>query len=124
MAEKSQKAENLEDIYGFPIASVMKIVKRVLPENIQVAKESKQAFTIGAKMFVHFLIACANDICQNEGKAIITSEHVMKALDELELNWRPQLLEFIASSTMNKKRNESNNSNNNNNNDSFTIYNA
>ena len=42
---------------SIPLASVSRIVKRVLPSNVQVSKDSKQAFARASGVFVLYVTA-------------------------------------------------------------------
>lgn len=42
------------------------------------------------------LTLSSNDICTNEDKSKITTEHVLKALEEMEFDFGSKLQEFIA----------------------------
>jgi len=92
--ENTQKKERGEEL-DIQKAHVQRIVKATLPENIQIAKDSKEALAKGSKIFVLYLTACANDICKTSGKSTISPEHILKAVDELELPFALQLKECV-----------------------------
>eukprot|EP01114_Cavostelium_apophysatum_P016383 TRINITY_DN4642_c0_g1_i2.p1 TRINITY_DN4642_c0_g1~~TRINITY_DN4642_c0_g1_i2.p1 ORF type:complete len:154 (-),score=23.39 TRINITY_DN4642_c0_g1_i2:81-521(-) len=85
--------------YEIPRTVVNRIIKASLPteDNVQIAKDAKLALTKSARIFVQFLAACANDICTNEHKTKITTEHIIQAIEEMEFDFAPKLQEFLDS---------------------------
>lgn len=67
-----------------PQASVQRIVKAALPENCQITKESKAAFSKAAGIFILYLTSCSNDFCQENKRSTISSADVIAALKELD----------------------------------------
>ena len=72
--------------YEPPAASVQRIVKAALPENCQITKESKTAFTKAAGIFIIYLTSCANDFCLENKRSTITSADIVAALKELDFH--------------------------------------
>jgi DNA polymerase epsilon subunit 3 len=67
-----------------PQASVQRIVKAALPENCQITKESKAAFSKAAGIFILYLTSCSNDFCQENKRSTISSADIIAALKELD----------------------------------------
>ncbi|VAI00619.1 unnamed protein product [Triticum turgidum subsp. durum] len=49
-----------------------------------VNKDAMAAFAEGARIFIHYLSATANDVCKDGKRQTINAEDVFKALDEIE----------------------------------------
>jgi len=94
--EKAKEPRD-EDEYDLPAASVVKAAKKDLPPALPLAKEAKTALLKSAKMFIHFLTACSNDIAQNDNKSTVTVDHVLKALEEMEVpsQLRQQVVDYM-----------------------------
>lgn len=71
-----------EDL-SLPKATVQKIIGEVLPKDIAISKEAREAITECSIEFIMILSAQLNDIAEKEAKKTIASDHVIKALDEL-----------------------------------------
>jgi len=68
-----------------PLASITKLIKAVLPSNVQVTKEAREAFQRAAGIFIFYLTHCSNEICMESKRQTIKSEDVLAALRELDL---------------------------------------
>jgi DNA polymerase epsilon subunit 3 len=78
------------------LSSIARIVKAVLPESMQLAKDARTAFARSASIFALYVTAAANDLCRDAKRATITAQDVYKALDELEFETlTPQVKEFV-----------------------------
>jgi len=69
-----------------PQACVQRIIKSALPDNCQITKESKAAFSKAAGIFIIYLTTCANDFCKENKRSTISSADVMSAMRELEFH--------------------------------------
>ena len=67
-----------------PQACVGRIIKNVLPENVQVTKDAKAAFTRAAGIFIFYLTHCANDFSRESKRSTIYTQDVVNALKELD----------------------------------------
>lgn len=74
-----------EDL-SLPKATVQKIVSEILPKNIAISKEAREAITECAIEFIMLLSTQSNDIAEKEAKKTIASDHVVKALEELDFH--------------------------------------
>lgn len=75
-------AASSEDL-SLPKATVQKIIGEVLPKDIAISKEAREAITECSIEFIMILSTQLNDIAEKEAKKTIASDHVVKALDEL-----------------------------------------
>jgi len=81
-----------------PAACVNRIVKAALPEQVQVTREAKQAFSKSAGIFILYLTTCANDFCRDKKRQTVSAADVMQAVSELDLDdFKAQLQAFLAS---------------------------
>lgn len=78
----SESAKNPE--FEPPQASVNRIVKQVLPLNVQLTKDARAAFTRAAGVFVFYLTHCANEFSKEGKRQTIYSSDIKKALAELD----------------------------------------
>ncbi|CAN0413721.1 unnamed protein product, partial [Hapterophycus canaliculatus] len=65
-------------------ACVQRVIKSVLPDNVQIGKDAKAAFSRSAGIFIMYLTACANDFCREAKRQTISAQDVMQAIKELE----------------------------------------
>ena len=81
-----------------PAACINRIVKAALPDNVQVTKEAKSAFSKSAGIFILYLTTCANDFCRDKKRQTVSAADVMAAVSELDLDdLKPQLQAFLTS---------------------------
>lgn len=80
--DKSNKMPDFEP----PQACVQRIIKSVLPDNCQITKEAKAAFSKAAGIFIIYLTTCANDFCKENKRSTISSSDVLAAIKELEFH--------------------------------------
>lgn len=71
-----------EDL-SLPKATVQKILSEILPKDIAVSKEAREAITECSIEFIMILSTQLNEIAEKEAKKTIASDHVVKALEEL-----------------------------------------
>lgn len=71
-----------EDL-SLPKATVQKIIGEILPSDIAISKEAREAITECSIEFIMILSTQLNDIAEKEAKKTIASDHVVKALEEL-----------------------------------------
>ena len=69
-----------------PLASINRIVRSALPDNVQFGKEVKQAFQRSAGIFIMYLTACANEFSKENKRQTILPEDIFKALEELDFD--------------------------------------
>ncbi|CAN0078201.1 unnamed protein product [Ectocarpus sp. 12 AP-2014] len=77
-------AENKTPEFEPPQACVQRVIKSVLPDNVQIGKDAKAAFSRSAGIFIMYLTACANDFCREAKRQTISAQDVMQAIKELE----------------------------------------
>lgn len=71
-----------EDL-SLPKATAQKIIGEILPKDIAISKEAREAITECSIEFIMILSTQLNDIAEKEAKKTIASDHVVKALEEL-----------------------------------------
>lgn len=79
------------------MACITRIIKSALPDNTQVTREAKTAFSKAAGIFIIYLTTCANDVCKDKKRQTVSAADVMQAFVELELDeMKEELQEFLA----------------------------
>jgi DNA polymerase epsilon subunit 3 len=63
-----------------PAASINRIIKAVLPDNVQITKEARAAFTRAAGIFIFYLTHCAHDLSKENKRSTIQTGDVIAAL--------------------------------------------
>ncbi|KAK6163542.1 hypothetical protein DH2020_000406 [Rehmannia glutinosa] len=91
MAEKDKDVTEkvVSEAEELPKTIVRRVVKEKLSQlstdsEISVLRDSLQAFSESARIFIHYLSATANDVCKESNRQIINAEDVFKALEEIE----------------------------------------
>lgn len=83
MSEFGPPSGNTTEDLSLPKATVQKIISEVLPKNIAISKEAREAITECSVEFIMILLTQLNDIAEKEAKKTVASDHVIKALEEL-----------------------------------------
>eukprot|EP00252_Welwitschia_mirabilis_P014437 TRINITY_DN31712_c0_g1_i1.p1 TRINITY_DN31712_c0_g1~~TRINITY_DN31712_c0_g1_i1.p1 ORF type:complete len:157 (+),score=43.41 TRINITY_DN31712_c0_g1_i1:85-555(+) len=92
------------EVEDLPRSIVKRIVKGKLCEmtkenssikDISIHKDALSAFAESARIFIHYLSATANDICNDSKRQVINADDVLKAVEEMEF---PELLESLHTS--------------------------
>lgn len=78
-------AEKLEDL-NLPGATVARIIKEALPDQVAVGKDARAALSRAASVFVLFLTSQASQEAQREKRKTLLGQDVIKALEELEFD--------------------------------------
>lgn len=79
-----------------PQATISRIIKQVLPDNIQITREARQAFTRAAGIFIFYITQCANDYSKEHKRSTIYTQDVISALRELDFGeFEAPLEEFL-----------------------------
>jgi len=88
MAESGKEQKEMIKAPEFepPQACIQRIVKAVLPDNVQIGKDAKAAFARAAGIFIMYLTACANDFCRESKRQTVSGSDVMMAISELEFH--------------------------------------
>ncbi|XP_050311722.1 DNA polymerase epsilon subunit 3 [Anthonomus grandis grandis] len=76
-------AEKLEDL-NLPLASVTKLIKDALPKNVMLGKDTKEAISRAASVFVLYVTSQASQEAQRQSRKTLQGTDVIKALEELE----------------------------------------
>ncbi|KAG7195502.1 negative cofactor 2 transcription regulator complex subunit ncb2 [Scheffersomyces spartinae] len=83
MSEYGLTSNGGEDL-SLPKATVQKIISEIMPKEIAISKEARDAITDCAIEFIMLLSSQLNEIAEKEAKKTIASDHVVKALEELD----------------------------------------
>ncbi|KAF9899886.1 hypothetical protein EC991_008212 [Linnemannia zychae] len=68
-----------------PKAILTRIIKQALPENTNIQANAKLAMTKSTTLFINYLTSAANEMAANAGHKIVSGAHVLKALEEVDL---------------------------------------
>mmetsp|Transcript_1444 Transcript_1444/g.1904 ORF Transcript_1444/g.1904 Transcript_1444/m.1904 type:complete len:182 (+) Transcript_1444:49-594(+) len=68
-----------------PAACITRIVKAALPDQVQITKEAKAAFSKSAGIFILYLTTCANDHCHEKKRQTVSAVDIMQAVSDLEM---------------------------------------
>jgi nuclear transcription Y subunit beta len=60
-----------------PIANIARIMKKVLPSNAKIAKESKESIQECVSEFISFITSEASDKCQQEKRKTINGDDLL-----------------------------------------------
>lgn len=63
-----------------PQASIGRILKAALPENVSITKDARAAFARAAGIFIFYITQCANDFCREGKRQTIFPADVINAL--------------------------------------------
>eukprot|EP00126_Sphaerothecum_destruens_P002523 Sdes_comp15950_c0_seq2m5096 len=66
-----------------PIANISRIMKRAIPENSKIAKDSKECVQECVSEFISFITSEASDRCQQEKRKTINGEDILWAMQSL-----------------------------------------
>ncbi|XP_017780180.1 PREDICTED: DNA polymerase epsilon subunit 3 [Nicrophorus vespilloides] len=78
-------AEKLEDL-NLPQASVLKIIKGSVPDNVNIGKDVKSALSKAASMFILYITTHSSQIAQEANRKTLTAQDVLDALKEAEFD--------------------------------------
>ncbi|XP_027938174.1 nuclear transcription factor Y subunit B-9-like [Vigna unguiculata] len=66
-----------------PIANVLRIMRRILPQHAKISDEAKETVQECVSEYISFITAEANDRCQREQRKTVTAEDVLWAMGKL-----------------------------------------
>ncbi|CAF2256069.1 hypothetical protein YC2023_096721 [Brassica napus] len=66
-----------------PIASVTRIMRKILPSEARISEEAKENIQICATTYISFVSAEASDTCQSERRTTITAGDMLSAMSNL-----------------------------------------
>jgi len=72
-----------KDDLSLPKATVSKLIKEMLPDDVKCANETRDLILECCVEFIHLVSSEANDVCAKENKKTIAPEHIIKALQDL-----------------------------------------
>mmetsp|Transcript_11353 Transcript_11353/g.17021 ORF Transcript_11353/g.17021 Transcript_11353/m.17021 type:complete len:98 (-) Transcript_11353:30-323(-) len=76
-----------------PKAVINRILKKVLPDGTNISKEAKLGFEESTKIFIHYLTEAARDLCQQDGRSMLSDKDIYAALKELDMDTMIEPLE-------------------------------
>jgi nuclear transcription Y subunit beta len=78
-----QNGEIREQDRFLPVANIARIMKKVLPSNHKIAKESKESIQECVSEFISFITSEASDKCQQEKRKTINGDDILWAMSTL-----------------------------------------
>eukprot|EP00741_Cyanophora_paradoxa_P009632 tig00001542_g9330.t1 len=75
--------ESKNEEAALPKATVAKIIKELLPEDMRCSNETRDLVLECCTEFIHMISSEAQEVCQKENKKTMAPEHVIKALKAL-----------------------------------------
>jgi len=72
-----------KDDQKLPKATVSKLIKEMLPDDVKCANETRDLILECCVEFIHLVSSEANDVCTKDNKKTIAPEHILKALQDL-----------------------------------------
>lgn len=84
MSDYTPSSSSVSEDLLLPKATVQKIVSEILPAEMAILKEARECVTECCIEFIMMLSTQLNDIAEKEAKKTIASDHVVKALEELD----------------------------------------
>lgn len=85
-------AEKLEDL-NLPNAVVARLIKDVLPDHTNIAKEARTAIARAASVFVLYLTSSANSVALKSNRKTINAQDVLQAIIDTEFEQFTQPLQ-------------------------------
>eukprot|EP01132_Coremiostelium_polycephalum_P004279 gene4279-5353_t len=79
---QNQESDREQDRY-LPIANIIRIMKKALPNNAKVAKDAKETVQDCVSEFISFITSEASDRCQQERRKTINGEDIIAAMNIL-----------------------------------------
>ncbi|PRP81358.1 hypothetical protein PROFUN_11045 [Planoprotostelium fungivorum] len=85
------------DPLEIPKACILRIAKNAEVDGgtVHIANDAKDSLIKAARLFINYLTAGANESCLTEGKVTLNAQHVLKALDDLELPYKEQIEQWL-----------------------------
>ncbi|KAJ0965321.1 hypothetical protein J5N97_026459 [Dioscorea zingiberensis] len=83
MSDGSDCIVREQDRYMLPIASVNRIMRKVLPQHAKISDEAKETIQECVSEYISFITSEANDRCQSEHRKTIAPEDIIWAMREL-----------------------------------------
>jgi len=84
--ERMDAGGDTEREFELPMTSVVRILKRKLPEGVAVSKEAKQAFARAAGIFILYLTSASNAYCKDSKRQTLNAKDVLDALGAIEFD--------------------------------------
>lgn len=95
------------DELSLPKATVQKIVAEIMPPDLMLSREARDALIECCVMFIMILSTESNEVAEKESKKTIACEHVSKALERLGFSdYIEPITKVIAAQKDNQKQRE------------------
>lgn len=93
-----QQETALKGIESFelPRSNIVKCAKSDIPDSVQLRKEVQQALVKSATVFISYLTATAHDNATKKKGKIITAQHVLDAVRQIDLAGEDEMAELKA----------------------------
>ncbi|XP_025837025.1 DNA polymerase epsilon subunit 3 [Agrilus planipennis] len=76
-------AEKIEDL-NLPTAPIQRIIKEVLPSNINLSKDTKSSLARAASVFILYVTSHASQLAQKSNRKTMLGQDIIEALENLE----------------------------------------
>ncbi len=76
----------MADELALPVASVTKLLKASLPENVSVSQDVKQKLANAAGVFILYLTSAAQEKCRRTKRSTMNGDDVLQALEEIDIS--------------------------------------
>lgn len=86
MLKQQETAQKGIEAFDLPRTNIVKLAKSDIPDSVQLRKEVQQALVKSATVFISYLSAAAHDRVAGKGGKIISAQHVLEAVKEVELD--------------------------------------
>ncbi|SPO26767.1 related to dna polymerase epsilon p17 subunit [Ustilago trichophora] len=84
--KQQETAQKGIEAFDLPRTNIVKLAKSDIPDSVQLRKEVQQALVKSATVFISYLSAAAHERVAGKGGKIISAQHVLEAVKEVELD--------------------------------------
>ncbi|KZW04334.1 histone-fold-containing protein [Exidia glandulosa HHB12029] len=77
------RTDAADEELSLPKATVQKMISEFLPNDVSVAKDTRDLIIECCVEFIHLIASDANEICEGESKKTIAPEHIISSLKRL-----------------------------------------
>eukprot|EP01039_Chlorochromonas_danica_P016708 gene16708-19808_t len=98
MSHEEQQSSSLERPPEFepPLASVNRVIKAVIPDNVLLTKDARAAFARAAGIFIFYITHAANEFSRENKRHTIFTADVLNALKEVGFeDFEKPIIEFL-----------------------------
>lgn len=98
--------ESKDDDLNIPRAAINKFVKEVIPD-VRVSNETREVILRCCNEFIHVVTTEANEICEEQQKKTIASDHMLAVFDRLGWPEYKELVDNADSACKSRKKRQS-----------------